>query len=69
MQAMATQNERADLVGHREFSDVGGDQGVNIIEIDAPRRRIITELVAGQVNVLDKFIKVQRLCLRVCVYI
>ena len=67
MQAAATRNERAGLVGHREFSDVAGDQGVNVTEIDAPGRRIITESVAGQVNVLDKYIKVQPLCLRVCV--
>ncbi|KAE8077050.1 hypothetical protein FH972_015655 [Carpinus fangiana] len=49
MQAAATRNERAGLVGHREFSDVAGDQGVNVTEIDAPGRRIITESVAGQV--------------------
>jgi hypothetical protein len=74
MQAAATRNEKAGLVGHREFSDFAGDQGVNVTEkseIDAPGRRIITESVAGQVNVLDKSIKVQPLCLRVsvCVYI
>ncbi|KAE8077053.1 hypothetical protein FH972_015658 [Carpinus fangiana] len=49
MQAAATRNERAGLVGHREFSDVAGDQGVCVTEIDAPGRRIITESVAGQV--------------------
>jgi hypothetical protein len=69
MQAAATRNEKAGLVGHREFSDVAGDEGVSVTEIDAPGRRIITESVAGQVNVLDKSIKVQPLCLRVCVYI
>jgi hypothetical protein len=65
MQAAATRNEKAGLVGHREFSDFAGDQGVDVTEIDAPGRRIITESVAGQVNVLDKYIKVQPLCLRV----
>ncbi|KAE8038681.1 hypothetical protein FH972_011162 [Carpinus fangiana] len=49
MQATITQNERANLIDHCEFSDVAGDQGVNVTEIDAPGRRIITESVAGQV--------------------
>jgi hypothetical protein len=32
-----------------------------------PLEDTVTESVAGQVNVLDKFIKVQPLCLCVCV--
>lgn len=52
MQSAATRNERAGLVGHRDFSDVAGDQGVNVTEIDVPGRRKITESVAGQVNFL-----------------
>ncbi|XP_062171758.1 late embryogenesis abundant protein D-34-like [Alnus glutinosa] len=49
MQSAATRNERAGLVGHLDFSDVAGDQGVNVTEIDVPGRRKITESVAGQV--------------------
>jgi hypothetical protein len=50
MQVATTRNERAGLVGHREFSDVAGDQGVNVTEINALGKRIITESVAGQVK-------------------
>nr|AST13897.1 late embryogenisis abundant protein 12 [Betula platyphylla] len=49
MQSAATRNERAGLVGHRDFTDVAGEQGVNVTETDSPGRRVITESVAGQV--------------------
>jgi hypothetical protein len=56
MQSAATRNERAGLVGHRDFSDVAGDQGVNVTEIDVPGRRKITESVAGQVIKFFSFV-------------
>lgn len=49
MQAAATRNERAGVVGHQDFTDLVGDQGVDVKEIDVPGTRIITESVAGQV--------------------
>lgn len=49
MQAAATRNERAGVVGHQDFTDLAGDQGVDVKEIDVPGTRIITESVAGQV--------------------
>lgn len=50
MQSAATRNERAGLVGHRDVTDVTGEQGVNVTETDVPGSRIITESVAGQVR-------------------
>ena len=50
MQAAATRNERAGVVGHQDFTDLAGDQGVDVKEIDVAGTRIITESVAGQVN-------------------
>ncbi|KAL6522647.1 hypothetical protein OROHE_016494 [Orobanche hederae] len=49
MQAAATRNERAGLVGHHDVSDFAADQGVTVAETDLPGTRIITESVAGQV--------------------
>ncbi|KAF5465717.1 hypothetical protein F2P56_015698, partial [Juglans regia] len=49
MQSAATRNERAGLVGHRDFSDVTGELGVTVTETDVPGSRMITESVAGQV--------------------
>ncbi|XP_040989557.1 late embryogenesis abundant protein D-34-like [Juglans microcarpa x Juglans regia] len=49
MQSAATRNERAALVGHRDFSDVAGELGVTVTESDVPGSRMITESVAGQV--------------------
>ncbi|OWM74271.1 late embryogenesis abundant protein D-34-like [Punica granatum] len=49
IQSAAPCNERAGLVGHRDITDVTGDQGVTIIETDVPGSRIITESIAGQV--------------------
>ncbi|XP_030923747.1 late embryogenesis abundant protein D-34-like [Quercus lobata] len=48
MQAAATRNERAGVVGHKDFTDVTGDRGVTVSETDVPGSRIITESVAGQ---------------------
>ncbi|OMO85720.1 Seed maturation protein [Corchorus olitorius] len=49
MQAAATRNEQAGLVGHNDITDIAGEQGVSVSETDVPGRRIITEAVAGQV--------------------
>ncbi|EYU41481.1 hypothetical protein ABFS82_07G032100 [Erythranthe guttata] len=50
MQAAATLNERAGLVGHRDVSDVvAGKEGVAVAETALPGARIITESVGGQV--------------------
>uniref|UniRef100_A0A7N0ZTW2 SMP domain-containing protein n=1 Tax=Kalanchoe fedtschenkoi TaxID=63787 RepID=A0A7N0ZTW2_KALFE len=49
MQAAATYNERAGLVGHGDISAAAGDEGVTVTEMDVPGGRIITEKVAGQV--------------------
>ncbi|XVF63098.1 hypothetical protein PTKIN_Ptkin09bG0061500 [Pterospermum kingtungense] len=49
MQAAATRNEQAGLVGHNDITDIAGDQGVSVSETDVAGRRIITESVAGQV--------------------
>ncbi|OMO80741.1 Seed maturation protein [Corchorus capsularis] len=48
MQAAATRNEQAGLVGHNDITDIAGEQGVSVSETDVPGRRIITEAVAGQ---------------------
>lgn len=49
MQSAAARNEGAGFVGHRDVTDVAGDQGVTVTETDVPGRRIITESVGGQV--------------------
>ncbi|KAK4855292.1 hypothetical protein QYF36_005754 [Acer negundo] len=49
MQSAANQNERAGLVGHHDVTDIAGEQGVSVSEIDVPGSRIITEAVGGQV--------------------
>ncbi|CAA0832951.1 Seed maturation protein [Striga hermonthica] len=49
MQAAATRNERAGLVGHREASDFAAKEGVTVSETDLSGTRIVTESVAGQV--------------------
>ncbi|KAL0388592.1 UNVERIFIED_CONTAM: Late embryogenesis abundant protein D-34 [Sesamum radiatum] len=49
MQAAATRNERAGLVGHRDVTDVAGEEGVTVAETNLPGTRIITESVGGQV--------------------
>ncbi|KAM3755082.1 hypothetical protein ACB098_02G013000 [Castanea mollissima] len=48
MQAAATRNERAGVVGHEDFTDVTGDRGVTVTETDVSATRFITESVAGQ---------------------
>jgi hypothetical protein len=49
MQAAATRNEQAGIVGHRDVTDVTADRGVSVTETQVPGRRIITESVGGQV--------------------
>ena len=64
MQAAATRNERAGVVGHKDFTDVTGDRGATVSETDVPGSRIIIESVAGQVrnrNTLTYF-----LCYSLC---
>lgn len=53
--ATSTRNERAGVVGHKDFTDVTGDRGVTVSETDVPGTgsRIITESVAGQVRNRD----------------
>ncbi|KAL3626293.1 hypothetical protein CASFOL_029842 [Castilleja foliolosa] len=48
MQAAATRNERAGLVGHHDVTDFA-DEGVTVEELDLPGNRVIAETVAGQV--------------------
>uniref|UniRef100_A0A5B7C3R7 SMP domain-containing protein n=1 Tax=Davidia involucrata TaxID=16924 RepID=A0A5B7C3R7_DAVIN len=48
-QPVATRNDRGGGVGHNDLTNVAGDQGVAITEMDLPGRRIITESVGGQV--------------------
>lgn len=50
MQAAATRNEHAGLVGHNDITDIAGEQGVSVAKTDVAGRRIITETVAGQVT-------------------
>ncbi|PIN01083.1 hypothetical protein CDL12_26408 [Handroanthus impetiginosus] len=50
MQAAATRNERAGLVGHGDVTDVAGQQGVTVNGADLPGARVITESVGGQVT-------------------
>lgn len=60
MQSAAAKNERAGFVGHNQGTDVVGDQGVAIAEIQLPGRRTITESIGDQVlhlfitNMLDR---------------
>ncbi|KAG8370212.1 hypothetical protein BUALT_Bualt14G0093600 [Buddleja alternifolia] len=49
MQAAATRNEMAGLLGHRDVTDVAEQGGVVVTETDLPGTRVITESVAGQV--------------------
>lgn len=49
MQAAATKNEQAGIVGHKDVTDVTGDRGVTVTETQLPGRRIVTESVGGQV--------------------
>lgn len=49
MQAAATINESAGLVGHGDVTDVTGDKGVTVTATNYPGTKIITESVAGQV--------------------
>lgn len=64
MQSSATKNEQAGLVGHGDASDLPADRGVTVTETDLPGRRMITETVAGQVFVSDKFIQLVQRFLR-----
>ncbi|KAA8548647.1 hypothetical protein F0562_000331 [Nyssa sinensis] len=41
MQSAANRNERAGLVGHGDISDVAGEQGVTVVEIDVPVGRYV----------------------------
>ena len=47
--AAVTRNEQAGLVGHKDVTDITGEQGVSVSETDVSGRRIITESVTGQV--------------------
>ncbi|KAJ0034494.1 hypothetical protein Pint_24810 [Pistacia integerrima] len=49
MQSAADHNEKAGLVGHRDVTDIAGEEGVTVTETDVPGARIITESVGGQV--------------------
>ncbi|GAB4851080.1 hypothetical protein Ancab_030378 [Ancistrocladus abbreviatus] len=49
MQSAADTNERAGLTGHFDTSDVAGDQGVTVTEVDTPGARVFTESAGGQV--------------------
>lgn len=52
MESAATWNEQRDLVGHEQFSDTPGRQGVSVTQTDIPScpgQRLVTEFVAGQV--------------------
>ncbi|KAI3734541.1 hypothetical protein L6452_14012 [Arctium lappa] len=48
MQAAATINERAGLVGHQDQT-VTGDQGVTVTATELPGARVVTETIAGEV--------------------
>ncbi|RWW27413.1 hypothetical protein GW17_00008150 [Ensete ventricosum] len=51
MESAAMWNEQRGLVGHDQFSDAPGRQGVSVTQTDIPRcpgRRLVTEFVAGQ---------------------
>ncbi|KAF6139995.1 hypothetical protein GIB67_020386 [Kingdonia uniflora] len=63
MQWAATCNESAG-VGH---TDIAGEQGVSVIETDVPDQRIVTESVAGQMNIVESYsIVLTVLCLFLC---
>ncbi|PIA31753.1 hypothetical protein AQUCO_04900207v1 [Aquilegia coerulea] len=49
MQSAATRNERAGVVGHKDLTDIVGDEGMTAVETNLPGKRILTESVAGQV--------------------
>lgn len=65
MEAAAAFNELRGAVGHEQFSDVPGSQGVSITQTAIPGRpdqRLVTEFVAGQVY-LYIYITRKRSCL------
>lgn len=52
MESAAMWNEQCGLVGHEQFSDTPGRQGVSVTQTDipgCPGQRLVTEFVAGQV--------------------
>ncbi|KAL2922622.1 Late embryogenesis abundant protein 31, partial [Bienertia sinuspersici] len=49
MQAAATVNERAGLVGHLDASDAAAQQGVSVTQTELPGACVITESLGGQV--------------------
>lgn len=50
MQSAADHNKKAGLVGHRDVTDIAGDEGVTVIETAVPGARVVTESVGGQVS-------------------
>nr|DAD19568.1 TPA_asm: hypothetical protein HUJ06_021031 [Nelumbo nucifera] len=50
MLSASARNEKAGVVGHTDFTDITGNEGVTVSEIDVPGSRIVTEAVAGQVS-------------------
>ncbi|XP_009411288.2 late embryogenesis abundant protein D-34 [Musa acuminata AAA Group] len=51
MESAAMWNEQCGLVGHEQFSDTPGRQGVSVTQTDVPGcpgQRLVTEFVAGQ---------------------
>ncbi|XP_044498618.1 late embryogenesis abundant protein D-34-like [Mangifera indica] len=49
MQSAADHNKKAGLVGHRDVTDIAGDEGVTVIETAVPGARVVTESVGGQI--------------------
>lgn len=51
MQSAANKNEKAGFVGHNDVSDAAAAKGVAISETNLPGKRMISELIGGQVTV------------------
>lgn len=50
MQSAANKNEKAGFVGHNDVSDAAAAKGVAISETNLPGKRMISELIGGQVT-------------------
>lgn len=57
MQSASMQNERAGVVGHDQASDAPANQGVDVTETVVPGGRVVTEFVAGQVEIEFVFLR------------
>lgn len=57
MQSASMQHERAWVVGHDQASDAPVNQGVDVTKTVVPGGRVVTEFVAGQVEIEFVFLR------------